>query len=101
MKRTAVLLVVIAIAAGGWNYNHNRSTEVQAGPQALSNWAADVGRETSRVPMKVTRLSQEDEIRIGNDMAQQLQNRHTQYQYSPTDLAFEQYLNAVGTPIAQ
>lgn len=101
MKRTAVLLIVIAIAAGGMYYNHYRNTEVQAGPQALSNWAADVGRETSRVPMKVTRLSEEEELRIGNDMAQQLQNRHTQYQYSPTDLAFEQYLNAVGTPIAQ
>jgi predicted Zn-dependent protease len=101
VKQTAILLVVIAIAAGGMYYNHKRKTEVEAGPQALTNWAADLGRETSRVPMKVTRLSDAEEIRIGNDMAQQLQNRHTQYQYSPTDLAFEQYLNAVGMQIAQ
>jgi predicted Zn-dependent protease len=91
----------MAIVVGALYYNHRRQPEVTAGPEALSNWAADISRETSRMPMRVTRLSDDDEIRIGNDMAaQSLVNRHQQYTYSAADLAFEQYVNDVGTKLA-
>jgi predicted Zn-dependent protease len=101
MKRFVVLALLLVVAGGAIYFNHRRNPDVEAGPQALSNWAADVGRETSRVPMRVTRLSEAEEIRIGNDLAQsQLRSRDQQYQYSPTDLAFEQYLNDIGTKIS-
>lgn len=82
-------------------FNHHRQTQVETGPEALTNWAADVSRETSRVPMRVTRLSDAEEVRIGDDMARhQLGGRYQQYQYSAADLAFEQYLNQVGSALA-
>lgn len=100
MKHLAVLLLVVGIAGGAIYYNHRRKTEVQAGPQAISNWAADLSRQTSRVPMHVTRLSDAEEVRIGATMAADLQTRHSRHSYSQADLAFENYLNAVGTPLA-
>jgi predicted Zn-dependent protease len=101
VRRFVVLGLLIALAGGAIYYNHRKNPDVQAGPEALSNWAADVERETSRVPMRVTRLSEAEEVRIGNDLAQnKLVGRHQQYQYSPTDLAFEQYLNDIGPKIA-
>jgi predicted Zn-dependent protease len=101
VKRLVILGLLIATAGAAIYYNHRKNPDVQAGPEALSNWAADVERETSRVPMRVTRLSESEEVRIGNDLAQnELGNRHQQYQYSATDLAFEQYLNDIGPKIA-
>jgi predicted Zn-dependent protease len=101
VKRVAILIAVVAVTCAAIYYNHRKKTDVEAGPQALANWAADVGRETSRVPMRVTRLSEAEEIRIGNDMAQQqLGSRQQQYKYSATDLAFEEYLNDVGSKLA-
>ena len=101
MKQLAVLTLLIALAGAAIYYNHRRNPDVQAGPEALSNWAADLGRETSRVPMRVTRLSEAEEIRIGNDLAQhELGNRFQRYKYSQIDLAFEQYLNDIGPKIA-
>ena len=101
MKRLVTLAALMAIVVGALYYNHRRQPEVTAGPEALSKWAADVSRETSRVPMRITRLSDDDEIRIGDDMAApSLANRHQQYTYSAADLAFEQYVNDVGTKLA-
>ena len=102
MKRFLILALLLVGVGAALYFNHRRQTQVDAGPEALSNWAADLGRETSRVPMRVTRLSDAEEVRIGNDMAQnELGNRYQQYQYSAADLAFEQYLNQVGNRLAQ
>lgn len=101
MKRFLILGLLLAGVGAALYFNHRRQTQVQAGPEALSNWAADVGRETSRVPMRLTRLSDAEEVRIGDNMAQnELGNRYQQYHYSPADLAFEQYLNQVGNSLA-
>lgn len=101
MRRFLILGLLLAVVGGAIYYNHRENPDVQAGPEALSNWAADVERETSRLPMRVIRLSEAEEIRIGNELAQnKLAGRHQQYQYSPTDLVFEQYLNDIGPKIA-
>jgi predicted Zn-dependent protease len=51
--------------------------------------------------MSVTRLSDAEEIEIGNAIAQQyVGNLHTQHSFSQTDLAFEQHVVKVGRALA-
>ena len=48
-----------------------RRADAPVGPQALLNFIADVQREASRVPFRLTRLSDAEEIRVGDNLAQE------------------------------
>lgn len=71
MKRAAILAIVVLAAVAALVVSQRRKAETAVGPQGALNVAADVGREVSRVPMRATRLSDADEIRIGDELARQ------------------------------
>lgn len=71
MKRWLPLIFVLAIGVGALVLSQRRKPEVDPGPNALVNMVADAQREASRVPARLTRISDSEEISIGDQMAQQ------------------------------
>ena len=65
------------------------------GPEAVLNALADTQRELSRVPAAFTRISDDEEISIGNTLAE----RYAQ-QYGPGDATMQAYVNTVGRKVA-
>jgi predicted Zn-dependent protease len=100
-SRYAALALVLALALGAIYYSQKHQAKTRVGPDALLNVIAETQRETSRLPMHATRLSDAEELEIGNGIArQQLGNLHTQYSYSAADIAFEQHVARVGNALA-
>lgn len=71
MKRILALLVILVVAMAGLYLAQRRKHLDAVSPNAVLDMAADFQRDLSRTPMKVTRLSDDNEIRIGNELAQE------------------------------
>jgi predicted Zn-dependent protease len=71
MKRRLFLGGVLLAGLGALVLAELRQADAPASPRALLNFIADVQREVSRVPMRVTRLPDAEEIRIGDQMARE------------------------------
>lgn len=69
MKRLIGLVALLAVCGGVLYYSHRHKTQARVGPEAVLNALAETQRDLSRVPAKLTRLSDAEEIRIGDDMA--------------------------------
>jgi predicted Zn-dependent protease len=69
MKRSIsfAIAVTVGIVALVWSERH--PVDVRATPEALLYFIADSERELSRLPMAMTRMSDEEEIDIGDQMA--------------------------------
>ena len=95
MKRFLVLFLILASAAGALYYSRQHKQEARVGTEAVLNALADTQREISRVPATVTRISDDQEIEIGNALAQRYSSG-----YGPKDAAMQAYVNAVGHKVA-
>ena len=95
MKRLILLALVLAAAAAALYYSERHRQESRVGPEAVLNALADTQRELSRVPAAMTRISDEEEIRIGNTLAERYS-----IQYGTGDAAMQDYVTAVGRKVA-
>src|SRR5579872_4202213 len=102
MKRLAVLIAVIAFIAGALWWAQTRKVENTVGPQTLMNAVATGQRELTRLPMSATRLSDDEEIEIGDSLA----SRYIAY-FSSSDsparveqTKMEDYLAVVGRNVS-
>ena len=101
MKRVAVLVaffVILGLALAGlyWSQRRDKSTPVSA--NAIVNLAADAQRDLSRIPMHFTRLSDEQEVAIGRELA-----AHYALQtpmLTPEEEALRKYVMRVGGTLA-
>ena len=101
IKRYLILALIVGLAVAAFYYSQRHQTDTAVGPNAVLNVIADIQRETSRVPMRVTRLTDAQEINIGNALAQRyVGNLHSRHTYSPADLAFQQHVTTVGNALA-
>jgi predicted Zn-dependent protease len=96
VKRWLILALLLAAAAGALYYSAHHKSESHVGPEAVLNAMAGVQREISRLPAGVARLSDEEESRIGAEMAR---NYSSGAGPRPEDIQIEQYLNTVGRNI--
>jgi predicted Zn-dependent protease len=101
MKRPVVLVVfflILGFALAGlyWSQRRPKSTPVSA--NAILNMAADAQRDLSRIPMHFTRLSDEQEIAIGRELAAQYATRARKL--TPEEEALEKYVTHVGNTVA-
>jgi beta-barrel assembly-enhancing protease len=98
MKRSAAFLVVllVALAALYASQRHERPTEVSA--NAVVGMVADAQRDLTRAPMRLTRLSDDEEIAIGNELAQRYD---VTMQLSAQEHAYEHYIQRVGLALGQ
>ncbi len=98
MKRWLGVIALVMIAGAAIFYAERRKTPSHVGPEAVLNAVAETQREVSRVPAHLTRLSDEEEIEIGESMAwRALVSRSWE---QATDAPVEKYINLVGGMVA-
>jgi beta-barrel assembly-enhancing protease len=98
MKRWLVLILILGASGAALYYSQRQKTETRVGPEAMLNALADTQREISRVPARLTRLSDHEEIRIGDEMAQRYLARSATA--SPIDGQLADYVNTVGRGVS-
>ena len=72
MKKTllfAVFFLVLGVALGALYYTQRHNKQARVTPNAVLEMAADAQRDLARAPMHFTRLSDEQEIAIGRELA--------------------------------
>ena len=101
MKRPVVFVVfflILGVSLAGlyWSQRRAKSTAVSA--NAILDMAADAQRDLSRLPMHLTRLSDEQEIAIGRELA----SRYATQTRSLTleEQGVEKYVRTVGAKVA-
>jgi predicted Zn-dependent protease len=97
MKRPVVFVVFIltlgfALAGLYWSQRRSKSTPVSA--NAILNMAADAQRDLSRIPMHFTRLSDEQEIAIGKELAARYATQLRKL--TPEEEGLQKYVTRVG-----
>jgi predicted Zn-dependent protease len=98
MKRIGAFVVVLLVGVSAIYFAERRRDSTPVSANAVVQVAADAQRDLTRLPMRLTRLSDEDEIAIGKELAQQYsigqENR------GPEDLALDSYVGRVGNGMA-
>jgi predicted Zn-dependent protease len=98
MKRILALVVILLVAAASVYLAQHRKRQDEVSVNAVVDMAADWQRDVSRVPMHFTRLSDAEETRIGDALAQQYNSAEPPQ--SAANAAMERYLNEVGSRVA-
>jgi predicted Zn-dependent protease len=96
MKRLAGLAVVLLVAGAGIYLAQRRHHADAVTANAVVELAADWQRDASRIPMRMTRISDADEVRIGDELA----SRYVDEELDPEQKATEQYVQKIGASLA-
>lgn len=97
MKRAAAFLVVLMVCVTALYFSQRRHDPTPVSANAIVALAADAQRDLSRAPMRLTRLSDDEEIAIGKELAAQYAPAG---QLSPEDDAVESYVRRVGHSVS-
>ena len=95
MKRLIILAALLAAAAGALYYSSRHKQETRVGPEAVLNALADTQRELSRMPAAATRISDAQEINIGNALAERYSA-----QLGTGDATMQEHITLVGRKVA-
>jgi beta-barrel assembly-enhancing protease len=98
MKRLSIFVVVLVTGVTALYFSQRRHESTPVSANAVVEVAADAQRDLSRVPMRLTRLSDDEEIAIGNQLADQYSAGTIQS--SPEELGLESYIRRVGNNVA-
>ena len=98
MKRLAIFVVVLAVGVAALYFSQRRHDFTPVSANAVVEVAADAQRDLSRVPMRLTRPSDDEEIAIGNQLADQYTG--VTAQLGPEELGLESYLRRVGNNVS-
>lgn len=98
MKRLIGLVLIVASAGTALYYSQRRKPQSHVGAEGMLNALAETQREISRVPAKLTRLSDADEVRIGDAMAQSYTARFSLR--TQQDRELQSYVTRVGRVVA-
>jgi predicted Zn-dependent protease len=88
------------LAGGAVFISERRKAEGPVSPRAVLTMAADVQRGASRVPAVVTRISDAEEIQIGDSMAARATMRFGSAAQDPDDVVVEAYIQKFGSHLA-
>ena len=95
MKRWLGIGITLLLLLAALVLSQTRRIDAPVGPNAVLYLIADTERELTRLPMAYTRISDSDEIRIGDGIAAAEQSR-----LSDEDKVIEAYVKTVGSRIA-
>ena len=98
MKRLLSLLIIHLAAGAVLYFAQHREARDAVSANAVIDVAADLQRDVTRVPMHITRLSDADELRIGDELARRY-GLSTAPQTSEMSSA-QDYINRVGARVA-
>jgi len=101
MKRWILLAGIVALGVAAVVISERQKVDVSASPAAVLYLVADTEQELTRMPVNFTRMSDAEEIRIGDQLARMysVDLSHERNEGAST-LAVERYLNQVGRPLA-
>lgn len=101
MKRPAVFILFFAIlglSLAGLYWSQRRAKSTPSSANAVVDMLADAQRDLTRAPMHFTRLSDEEEITIGRELAAKYSGQITKL--TPEEEALEKYLRRVGGSVS-
>jgi beta-barrel assembly-enhancing protease len=98
MRRLAIFGVVLAVGVTALYFSQRRHDSTPVSANAVVEVVADAQRDLSRAPMRLTRLSDDEEIAIGNQLADQYSG--VTAQLSPEELGLESYVRRVGNNVS-
>ena len=98
MKRRLAFGMVLLLGVGALVLSERRKADAPVSPDAILYFIADAERQLSRVPAQATRLSDAEEIRIGDELAQRVGNE-TRAPSSEQERAMQAYVEEVGSRV--
>jgi beta-barrel assembly-enhancing protease len=98
MKRILALAAILSIGAAALYMAERRQHHDAVSPDAVLDVAADLQRDVTRAPMQLTRLSDAEETRIGDTLAEQYLHRIPAL--TPQMQTAESYVTMVGDRVA-
>src|SRR5437870_1101036 len=101
MKRSVAFVaffLVFGFALAGLYWSQRRAKSIPVSPNAILNMAADAQRDLSRLPMHLTRLSDEQEVAIGREFASRYASETRPL--TAEEQGLEKYVRRVGANIA-
>jgi beta-barrel assembly-enhancing protease len=99
MKRLILLTGIIALGVAAVVVSERRKVETPASPAALLYLVADTEHELTRMPVNFTRMSDAEEIRIGDETARMYGYELARSRQGDTAV-IDRYLNQVGGQLA-
>lgn len=95
MKRWVPFALVLALAVAACVASEAGMVRVTIGPRALVYWLGDTSREATRMPARIMRLSDKEEIALGDRLAEGYQHAT-----SANDREMQAYVELVGLRLA-
>jgi beta-barrel assembly-enhancing protease len=99
MNRWIALMGVLALAVASIALGEKRKVDVAPSPAAVLYLVADTEQELTRMPVSFTRLPDEEEIQIGDQLAREY-SRSEERDRSQEHAIIEHYLRRVGEQVA-
>ena len=100
MKRWAALTVIIGFGIFALILAQMRKANVPVGPRSFLNFVADTAREFAHVPAALAPLSDEEEIKIGDEMAREYGFRLEAGSSDKDSHTMANYVQKVGRKVA-
>jgi len=98
MKRAAAFVVVLLVGVAGLYFSQRRHDPTPVSATAIVAMAADAQRDLSRAPMRLTRLSDAEEIAVGKQLAAGYSI--STEKLSPEQQALDNYVQQVGSAVS-
>lgn len=100
MKRWMFLAAIVAMCAAALLLAERQKARARVGPQTVLGLIADTEQEMSRVPARLTRISDEQEIRIGDQMAERYLDQRQSSESTSDDRVVQGYVERVGRRVS-
>lgn len=97
MKRALAFVVVLLVGIAGLYFSQRRHEDTTVSANAIVALAADAQRDLTRAPMRLTRLSDSQEIAIGRELAERYAVTQA---LTPGERGLEAYVQHVGSSLA-
>ncbi len=100
MKRWILFAGIVLLGVASVMVSERRKVDVPASPAALLYLVADTEQELTRMPVSFTRMSDAEEIRIGNELAR-IYSSGEERESTPEVVIVKHYLTHVGEQVAR
>ena len=100
MKRWATFAIVFGLVGVALVVSQRQKAAAPVGPDSLLFLIADTQHELTRLPAKFTRMSDEEEISVGNDLARRYLNAGTFTRQDTNSRIVQTYVDRVGGRVA-
>ncbi len=98
MKRAVAFLIVLLVGLTALYFSERRRNSTPVSANAILGMAADAQHDLTRAPMRLTRLSDAQEITIGNELAERFSVATSKL--GPEEQGLHEYVRRVGGTVA-